>query len=72
MRELKICLHSVYLDGLPDMERMRGRVAFIFDGGVRSGWPVPDTLDKWEDSVTGRIFVGVTHWIEFPEPLHGG
>ena len=70
MRDITVRIHSVMIDGKPDMHRLTGRIAFVFEGGVRSGWPVPNSEDSWEDSVTGRVFLGITHWIEFPEPLY--
>lgn len=49
-----------------------GRVAFIWDGHVVTGWPLyPEHADDpsiWEpsdDRFGGRV-AGVTHWIEFP------
>jgi hypothetical protein len=78
--EVTIRIHSIKDDGMPDMEALTGRVAFIFDGCVVSGWPlrtVP-TRDNsaytgaWEaDSDVGRNvqFEDVTHWIEFPAPV---
>jgi hypothetical protein len=64
-------LHEIAKDGLPprdenDESLFIGRVAFIFDGCVVSGWPLDD--GNWEaDSDVGRHgpFGGVTHWIEF-------
>jgi hypothetical protein len=35
-------IHAVASDGLPDMDRLVGRVAFIFDGCVVSGWPLDE------------------------------
>lgn len=40
MREMTIKIHEVATDGLPDMENLTGRVAFVFDGCVVSGWPL--------------------------------
>ncbi len=63
-------LHEIAVDGLPDMEKLVGRVAFIFDGEIVSGWPSSDGL--WEaNSDVGCCphFDGVTHWVEFPRPL---
>jgi hypothetical protein len=71
---MNIIIHEVK-DGLPNMDKLVGRVAFLFDGCIVSGWP----LDKEEDGVVlweadsdvghGRAFYGVTHWFEFPVPL---
>lgn len=79
---MRVTVHEIAGDGYPDMDALTGRVAFIFDGCVVSGWPlhvVPTDHDTpysglWEaDSDVGRPrpFDGVTHWIEFSEPLHG-
>lgn len=59
--------------GLPNMSDLSntGRVAFIFDGCVVSGWPVPGTK-LWEpnsDVGRSRNYMGVTHWLLFPEPV---
>lgn len=82
MRELTIRVHAIAEDGLPDMDddAMTGRVAFLFDGCIVSGWPLHvEPTDyatpysgHWEaDSDVGhtRPFAGVTHWVEFPAPL---
>jgi hypothetical protein len=69
--ELTVRIHAIAEDGLPDMDRLVGRVAFLFDGCIVSGWPLNGEL--WEadsDVGHGRPFGGVTHWIEFPEALH--
>lgn len=72
----RIVVHSIAEDGLPNMDddSMTGRVAFIFDGCIVSGWPldIRDGEQLWEaDSDVGRNvpFAGVTHWVEFPEPI---
>lgn len=69
-------IHKIEEDGLPDMENLVGRVAFIFDGCIVSGWPLDDEGEVhagiWEaDSDVGRpaAFVGVTHWVEFDQPV---
>jgi hypothetical protein len=72
---ITIRLRSIAVDGLPDMDALTGRVAFIFDGCVISGWPLPDENDGtsvWEgnsDVGHGTPMVGVTHWLEFPHPV---
>lgn len=74
-----ITVHPVAEDGLPDMRAEgAGRVAFIRDGCVVSGWPVISdgmiTADPlavlWEPSQDGfgGPVAGVTHWIEFDVP----
>lgn len=78
----RIVLHEVAVDGLPDfdehglVERYVGNVAFIFEGQIYSGHPLPpnaegETLWVLEDR-NGREIVkvaGVTHWVEFPDGL---
>lgn len=84
---MEVIVHEIATDGLPNMEELTGRVAFIFDGCIVSGWPLDveehsHIYDNygwdgsegalWEaNSDVGhtRPFGGVTHWIEFPEPL---
>jgi hypothetical protein len=81
--QITITIHEVAHDGLPEMDALTGRVAFIFDGCVVSGWPLdpnsesyPYDLDEdgqlWEandDVGHERPMGGVTHWIEFPAPV---
>ena len=76
---MEIVVHEIATDGLPDMDSLTGRVAFIFDGCIVSGWPLRPHLfqspaDQWRweadsDVGNGRIFAGVTHWVEFPVPV---
>jgi hypothetical protein len=80
---LEVTVHEIATDGLPDMAALVGRVAFIFDGCIVSGWPLVDPeegLDErddegramWEaNSDVGRVvkFANVTHWVEFPVPV---
>lgn len=81
---MDVLLHAIAEDGLPNMEELTGRVAFIFDGCVVSGWPLDDEDFRppanydpsmgvlWEansDVGHNRPFGNVTHWLEFPEPL---
>jgi hypothetical protein len=40
MKQIPIIIHEIVVDGLPDMDRLAGRVAFISDGCVVSGWPL--------------------------------
>ena len=71
--DVTVTVHAIADDGLPDFTTDRtlvGRVAFLFDGCIVSGWPLPGGL--WEantDVGHGRPFGGVTHWVEFPRPL---
>lgn len=71
---MEIIVREIAKDGLPDMDSLTGRVAFIFDGCVVCGWPIDSAGEEtpWEaDSDVGRHgkFYGVTHWIEFPVPV---
>lgn len=71
--ELAIKVHEISKDGLPDMdnEDLVGKVAFIFDGCIVSGWPLDNGL--WganTDVGHNQSFSGVTHWIEFSKPLY--
>lgn len=69
---MEITIHEIEKDGLPAMDKMIGRVAFIFDGSIVSGWPLAVDAGgdiPWEaDSGVGKHgkFYGVTHWIELP------
>ncbi len=71
---MEIKVREIAVDGLPDMDSLTGRVAFIFDGCIVSGWPVGPEGEEmlWEaNSDVGRhgTFGGVTHWVEFPVPV---
>ena len=88
MTEIVVKLHKISDDGLPPVDSqdgsnvmadLVGRVAFIFDGCIVSGWPLWHTsptgqpfADTWEaDGDVGRPeqFEGVTHWVEFPRAI---
>jgi hypothetical protein len=76
MQEITIKIHEVAVDGLPDMKELVGRVAFIWDGAVVSGWPIDTTIgyedyQQWSPSEDrfGGPYIGVTHWVEFPVPV---
>jgi hypothetical protein len=72
---MEIKVHEIAKDGLPAMDDLTGRVAFIFDGCIVSGWPLRDNGNgetTWEansDVGHGGVFYGVTHWVEFPVPV---
>lgn len=71
MREITVKVHEVTTDGLPDGEHLTGRVAFIFDGCVVTGGPLPGGL-LWAgdtDVSHNQPLSGVTHWLEFPVPV---
>ena len=72
---MDIIIHEIAIDGLPDMDALTARVAFLFDGCIVSGWPIDEHTDPvlWEadsDVGHGRAFYGVTHWVEFPIGIH--
>lgn len=73
-REVTVVVHEIATDGLPDMTALVGRVAFIFDGCIASGWPLDDEDEAglWQansDVGHNRPFANVTHWVEFPAPV---
>jgi hypothetical protein len=80
-RSIEVKVHVIAEDGLPDRDdrELVGRVAFIFDGCVVSGWPLGAGEDAdqgyiglWEgnsDVARNVRFANVTHWLEFPEPV---
>ena len=68
--------YSITKHGLPDMDKLTGRVAFIWDGGIVSGWPLyPEHSNdphEWEaDSDVGRqgLFQGVETYVVFNKPM---
>lgn len=76
MSTLTVTVHEIATYGLPDMDALTGRVAFIFDGCIVSGWPLHELNEYgkpyWEaNSDVGRMtkFGSVTHWVEFPDPV---
>jgi hypothetical protein len=87
MTEIVVKLHTIAEDGLPPLnpdgtgtaDESVGRVAFIYDGCIVSGWPLWHTsptgqpfADTWEaDQDVGHPgpFEDVTHWVEFPRPI---
>lgn len=72
---IEVIVHEIAVDGLPDMDALTGRVAFIFKGKVISGWPLirgGNEQPHWEandDLRWFQEFAGVTHWVEFPVPV---
>ncbi len=72
MTEHKIKVYSVEDDGLPDMDNLTGRVAFIFDGAIFSGSPLPeeDGGILWQND-EGPIsqFYGIKHYVVFEKSL---
>lgn len=84
-KSISVIVREIKTDGLPDIKSLTGRVAFIFDGDIVSGWPLvgDDGCGKefkrqdngnpyWtadDDVGRGGKFSGVTHWVEFPVPI---
>ena len=72
-------------DGLPDMDNLTGRVAFIFDGCIVSGWPLYNLHLKYpgsnypvykksdweadEDIGKGGMFTGIEKYVIFDKPV---
>jgi hypothetical protein len=55
MKHLTIRIHAIAVDGLPDADMEPGRVAFIYDGCILTGWPlIPDRL-RAEGSGVGPL-----------------
>jgi len=60
---VNINIREIAKDGLPDMEVLVGRVAFIFDGCIVSGWPIDpvegiDTYQRmgWDAATDGVLW----------------
>lgn len=75
MKDLTVQLCEISIDGLPDMQALAGRVAFLWDGHIMTGYPL---LDKdphghtWEgdsDFARPNGFAEITHYVIFPAPL---
>jgi hypothetical protein len=73
---ITVIVHDVEADGLPDMTELTGRVAFLTEGVVVSGWPLirGPKERRWEadPDVFGCCpppVAGVTTWLEFPVPV---
>lgn len=72
----EIEVFNVNTDGPPDMSNKDnvGRVAFIWDGHIISGWPEDSPADPEEavwssaDDHFGGQFVGVQFWVLAPSP----
>jgi len=69
---------SIEKHGLPDMDNLVGRVAFIFDGNIVSGWPLkgaedyenaPDDLWEGNTDVSFGKFSGVKYYVIFDIPV---
>ena len=76
MIDVRIKVHEIATSGLPDMndKALVGRVAFIWNGAIVSGWPLTSVgkTELWEaaeDAMGAKPYSGVTHWVEFPEPV---
>lgn len=80
-RKITVIVHEIATDGLPPTHEdgngalrddLVGRIAFIWDGYIVSGWPLhANDAGCWEpaDDQFGGPVHGVTHWAEFPEPI---
>jgi hypothetical protein len=82
-QQATIMVHEIATDGYPDMDDndLVGRVAFLWDGYIVSGWPLHANPEDHSTAHTGhweaaddklssvREFAGVTHWVEFPQPV---
>lgn len=64
-------LKCIEKDGLPNMDNLTNRVAFIWDSCIVSGWPLENGNWEANDDI-GRHgeFEGVTHYVIFSKPLH--
>ena len=80
-RTYEIEVHDVERDGYPDLDNddTVGRVAFIWDGELMSGWPLNEVpgdyttphTGVWEasDDCMGSGYSGVRQWVLFPVPF---
>jgi hypothetical protein len=72
VREIKRKLHYVPVDGLPDMNKLAGRVAFIFDlpKGIENT-AADDSLEmppiQTSSGPAEAVWHEVEYWIELPE-----
>lgn len=76
-------VYEIEKDGLPDMDQLTGRVAFIFDGCIVSGWPLnnlhlkypgspaygPDCWEANSDVGRSAVFTGVKKYVVFDVPV---
>jgi hypothetical protein len=69
-------VRTIKKHGLPDMKKLVGRVAFIWDGNIVSGWPLypehSNDKSEWEaNEDVGRhgSFIGVEKYIVFEKPI---
>jgi hypothetical protein len=73
MLEIVVKVHRIAEDGLPNMDALVGRVGFIWDGALFSGWPLDVDEEgevDWEANEAWRgSLSSVTHWLEFPDPF---
>ena len=70
---ITVILHEIATDGLPDGDMPGSKMAAIFDGNVITAWPLDDPDKSWEgdtDVAHGRPMLGVTHWLEFQQPVY--
>lgn len=81
---IQVRVYDIDIDGLPDMDKLTNRVAFIWNGAIFSGWPLNDLHLKypennhpiysqydWECSEdrVGGVFRGIKKYIIFDKPI---
>jgi hypothetical protein len=68
IRRIQVC--SVAIDGLPDLTKYNGKLAFIYQGQLIFGKSIHPSSIKpkestWE-SHQGEFYQGITHYVIFP------
>lgn len=83
MNTINAQVFDIDIDGLPPKDGLTGRLAFIHDGAIYSGWPLFELHLKypennhpiyskydWEGSETGAVvYSGVKKYIIFEKPI---
>lgn len=72
--QLSVIVHDVVKDGLPTDSRfadydLTGRVAFVFNGHLYSGWPTSYGCWRRTDGEDDVPKGGVDRWVEFPSAI---
>lgn len=71
--DAKFKVYDLEIDGYPDGQKLIGRLAFIWDGCIVSGWPISNFHpDEWEANLdVGRtgVFKGVKKYVVFNKPV---
>lgn len=85
MEKIEIKIFDIDADGLPDIDSLTGRLAFLWDGAIFSGWPLFNIHLKypennhpiyskydWEcsENAAAGVFAGVKKYIIFDKPLY--